>query len=47
MKLSHSYTESSNPEDLYFNFWQTPAGFANLGDVTKIDPKTLASQGRS
>jgi TonB-dependent receptor len=41
LKLSHSYSESSNPEDLGFNFLQTPAGLANLGDYTKIDPKTL------
>jgi TonB-dependent receptor len=44
LKLSHSYTESSNPEDMYFNFLQTPAGLANLGDYTKIDPKTLDSK---
>ena len=44
VKLSHSYTESSNPEDLNFNFWQDQAGFLNIGDVTKIDPVTLASK---
>ena len=44
LKLSHSYTESSSPEDMYFNFLQTPAGLANLGDYTKIDPKTLDSK---
>jgi TonB-dependent receptor len=44
LRLSHSYTESSNPEDMYFNFRQIPAGFANLGDYTKLDPKTLASK---
>jgi TonB-dependent receptor len=41
LKVSHSYTESNNPEDLSFNFWQHGAGFGSLGDVTKIDPKTL------
>jgi len=43
-KLSHSYTESKNPEDLSFNFWQTSrSGFANRGDLTKYRPEVLAS----
>jgi TonB-dependent receptor len=44
LKLSHSYTESNNPEDMFFNFLQTPAGMANLGDYTRLDPKTLDSK---
>ncbi len=44
LKLSHSYSESTSPEDMFFNFRQTPAGLANLGDYTKIDPKTLDSK---
>ena len=43
LKLSHSYSQSENPEDLSFDFYQQPAGFANIGDFRKIDPKTLAS----
>ncbi len=43
-KLSHSYTESKNPEDLSFDFWQTSqSGFANRGDLTKYRPEVLAS----
>ncbi len=43
LKLSHSYTESSNPQDLYFDFYQKPAigNYASLGDLTRLDPKTL------
>jgi TonB-dependent receptor len=44
LKLSHSYSESTNPEDMSFNFRQAPAGLANLGDYTQIDPKTLDSK---
>jgi TonB-dependent receptor len=44
LKLSHSYTESSNPEDMSFNFYQAPGFLVNLGDPTKIDPKTLDSK---
>ena len=40
-KVAHSYSESRNPEDMYFNFYQAPAGMANIGDYTKIDPITL------
>jgi TonB-dependent receptor len=43
VKLSHSYTESSNPEDLAFDFYQNQAGFANIGDFTQIPPRTLGS----
>lgn len=43
LKLSHSKTESENPEDLFFNFWQDNAGLSNSGDLTKVHPKKLAS----
>jgi TonB-dependent receptor len=42
LKLSHSYSESTNPEDLYFNFWQNDAGLANKGDLNKVHPSVLA-----
>ncbi len=42
MKLSHSYSESRSPEDLYFNFRQQDAGLNNLGDLTKLPPQVLA-----
>lgn len=43
LKLSHSYSESENPEDLFFNFWQDDAGLSNQGDLSKVHPKVLAS----
>ncbi len=43
LKLSHSYSESKNPKDLFFNFWQDIAGLANKGDLSKVTPSTLAS----
>ena len=45
VKLSHSYSETRNPEDLYFNFWQegSSAAFANRGDLRYVEPGTLAS----
>jgi TonB-dependent receptor len=42
VKLSHSYTESRNPEDLYFNFWQQQAGFT-AGSLAKAHPSVLAA----
>jgi TonB-dependent receptor len=42
MKLSHSYSESRSPDDLYFNFRQQDAGLNNLGDLTKLPPQALA-----
>ena len=42
-KLSHSYSESRSPEDLYFNFRQQDAGLGNLGDLTKLPPQALAT----
>ena len=40
LKLSHSYSESRNPEDLYFNFFQDRAGLDNL-DLSKSHPSVL------
>jgi TonB-dependent receptor len=42
-KLSHSYSESRSPENLFFNFWQEDAGLSNLGDLSKVAPKALAA----
>ncbi|MBK7260055.1 MAG: carboxypeptidase-like regulatory domain-containing protein [Ignavibacteriae bacterium] len=42
LKLSHSYSESRSPDDLYFNFRQQDAGLNNLGDLTKLPPQVLA-----
>ena len=42
-KASHAYSESLNPTDLLFTFWQrSNSGFANLGDFSYADPRTLA-----
>ncbi len=43
IKLSHTYSESQNPKDFTFMFWQDVAGFAGLGDLTKSHPKTIAA----
>jgi len=43
LKLSHSYSESRSPEDLFFDFWQDDAGLGNRGDLSKVHPSTLAS----
>lgn len=42
LKLSHSYSESRSPEDLYFNFRQQDVGLNNYGDLTKLPPQNLA-----
>ena len=42
LKFSHTYSESRNPEDLSFQFWQDVAGFAGLGDLTKSRPQYIA-----
>ncbi len=47
LKLSHSYTESINPENLYFNFYQDNIGLANMGDLTKMRPDVLDSYVKS
>jgi TonB-dependent receptor len=44
LKLSHSYSENKDPEDLFFNFFQQPpVGLRLHGDLTKVRPNTLAS----
>jgi TonB-dependent receptor len=43
LKLSHSYSESHNPEDLFFNSTQHPAGFANMPNITKQPPSVIAA----
>ena len=35
LKFSHSYSQSQNPEDVRFNFWQNDAGFTNLYTALK------------
>jgi TonB-dependent receptor len=42
-KLSHSYSESRNPEDLAFNSRQHGIGFTNMPDITKQPPNVIAS----
>jgi TonB-dependent receptor len=48
LRLSHSYTESRNPEDLYNEFWQrgSSADFANRGDMSYVQPRVLATYAR-
>ena len=44
-RFSHSYTESRNPEDLLYNFWQNDAGFT-ANSLAKVHPTVLASFAR-
>jgi TonB-dependent receptor len=42
-KASHAYSESYNPTDLLFTFWQmSGAGYANKGYLAHAEPRTLA-----
>jgi TonB-dependent receptor len=42
LKGSHTYSESRNPQDLLFSFWQmSRSGFENKGDLSKLDPHAL------
>jgi len=42
LKGSHTYSESRNPADLTFTFWQTTnSGFENMGDLSNLDPHSL------
>ncbi len=41
LKLSHTYSESNNPGDLSFSFWQQNAGLSGLGNLSKLNPKAL------
>ncbi len=43
LKMSHSYTENKDPEDLYFNFFQQNAGFSSRGALAFVHPRVLAS----
>ncbi|MEJ2615588.1 MAG: carboxypeptidase-like regulatory domain-containing protein [Ignavibacteriaceae bacterium] len=43
LKLSHTYSENHNPGDLSFKFWQQNAGLSGMGNVSKLNPKKLAS----
>ncbi|MFZ1290091.1 MAG: TonB-dependent receptor, partial [Melioribacteraceae bacterium] len=42
LRLSHTYSESRNPNDISFLFWQDFGGLAGLGNLTKLQPKELA-----
>ena len=42
-KLSHSYSESHNPEDLSFESHQVTVGYANMPGITKAAPAYIAS----
>ena len=41
LKLSHTYSENRNPNDLSFTFWQQDAGLSGLGNLTRLSPKAL------
>ncbi|MFZ1290090.1 MAG: TonB-dependent receptor, partial [Melioribacteraceae bacterium] len=43
LKLSHTYSESRNPEDMTFSFWQDGAGLSGLGNLTRLHPQKLAA----
>ncbi len=43
LKLSHSYSESHNPEDLSFQNHQIGAGYMNMPFITKQPPAVIAS----
>ncbi|MGA9119938.1 MAG: TonB-dependent receptor [Bacteroidota bacterium] len=43
LKLSHSYSESNDPQDLSFNFLQRDIGLSNAGDLRKTPPNILAT----
>ncbi len=43
LKLSHTYSESHNPGDLFFTFWQQNAGLSGLGNLSKLSPKALSA----
>jgi TonB-dependent receptor len=43
LKLSNSFTETRNPQDLFFNFYQDNAGLSNKGDLSKVYPTVLAN----
>jgi TonB-dependent receptor len=43
LRLSHSYSESKSPQDLSFQFTQTPSGYANKGTIVKSPPSYIYS----
>jgi len=43
LKLSHTYSESLNPQDVSIGFWQDISGLAGLGDLSKLPPRELAA----
>jgi TonB-dependent receptor len=43
LRLSHSYSETHNPEDLTFQFTQFGAGYANMANITKQPPDVIWS----
>jgi TonB-dependent receptor len=46
-RFSHSYSESKNPEDVRFNFWQNVAGFAGKYSALRYEsPSEIASNVR-
>ena len=43
-KASHSYSETSNPEDVNLGFWQRGlTGFDNMGNLARLSPVDLAA----
>jgi TonB-dependent receptor len=44
-KVSHNYSENSEPGSLRLNFWQryAPSGFQNRGNLARLTPQELAS----
>jgi len=43
LRLSHSYSETHNPEDLAFQFTQFGAGYANMANITRQPPNVIWS----
>ena len=44
LKISHSYTESNNPEDIGMSLPQQGSTTDLVGDLTSVEPKLVASQ---
>ncbi len=40
LKLSHTYSENRNPDDLSFTFWQQDAGLSGIGNLSKLTSKS-------
>jgi TonB-dependent receptor len=41
LKLSHTYSETKNPDDWAVTFYQSPAGINQFENVENLDPKTV------